>query len=71
MRKDVLNMRRKCADQLRGNRAADQRLCFRYIDTTIPLVPKSEISSILTSLLWLYSPVCVGPGRKPRRQVFS
>ena len=22
-------------------------------------------------LLWLYSPVCVGPGRKPRRQVFS
>ena len=65
MRKDVLNMRRKCTDQLRGNRAADQRLCFRYI------VPKSEISSILTSLLWLYSPVCVGPGRKPRRQVFS
>ena len=23
------------------------------------------------SLLWLYSPVCVGPGRKPRRPVFS
>ena len=22
-------------------------------------------------LLWLYSPVCVGPGRKPRRSVFS
>ena len=22
-------------------------------------------------LLWLYSPVCVGPGRKPRRRVFS
>ena len=22
-------------------------------------------------LLWLYSPVCVGPGQKPRRQVFS
>ena len=22
-------------------------------------------------LVWLYSPVCVGPGRKPRRQVFS
>ena len=21
-------------------------------------------------LLWLYSPVCVGPGRKPRRRVF-
>ena len=22
-------------------------------------------------LLWLYSPVCVGPGQKPRRPVFS
>ena len=25
----------KDADQLRGNREADQRLCFRYTDTTI------------------------------------
>ena len=24
-----------------------------------------------THLLWLYSPVCVRPGRKPRRPVFS
>ena len=29
------------ADQLRGNREADQRLCFRYTDSTIPLLPKS------------------------------
>ena len=28
----------KDADQLRGNRKADQRLCFHYIDSTIPLV---------------------------------
>ena len=41
----------KDADQLRGNREADQRLCFRYTDSTIPLLPKYEI--------------CVGPGRKP------
>ena len=34
------------ADQLRGNREADQRLCFRYTDSTIPLLPKSEISSL-------------------------
>ena len=34
----------KDADQLRGNREADQRLCFRYIDGTIPLLSKSEIS---------------------------
>ena len=33
----------KDADQLRGNREADQRLCFRYTDSTISLLPKSEI----------------------------
>ena len=32
----------KDADQLRGNREADQRLCFRYIDSTIPLLSKTE-----------------------------
>ena len=32
-------------DQLRANHAADQHLCFRYIDSTIPLLPKSKISS--------------------------
>ena len=35
----------KGADQLRGNREADQCLCFRYSDSTIPLLLKSEISS--------------------------
>ena len=35
----------KDADQLRGNREADQRLCFRYTDSTIPPLSKSEISS--------------------------
>ena len=29
----------KGADQLPGNREADQRLCFRYLDSTIPLLP--------------------------------
>ena len=37
----------KGADQLRGNRKADQRLCFRYSDSTISLLLKSEISSVL------------------------
>ena len=32
----------KDADQLRGNREADQRLCFRYIDIAIPLFSKSK-----------------------------
>ena len=36
----------KDADQLHGNREADQRLCFRYIDSTIPLLSKYEISSL-------------------------
>ena len=55
----------KDADQLRGNREADQRLCFRYIDSTISLLSKSEISSLYSHLLWLYSLFCVRPGRKP------
>ena len=36
----------KDADQLRGNREADQRLCFRYTDSTISLLPMYEISSL-------------------------
>ena len=44
------------ADQLRGNREADQRLCFRYLDSTILLLPKSKISNIYPS------PVAVQPG---------
>ena len=35
----------KDADQLRGHREADQRLCFRFSDRTIPLLLKSEFSS--------------------------
>ena len=34
----------KDADQLRSNCKADQRLCFRYSDKTVPLLLKSEIS---------------------------
>ena len=46
----------KDADQLRGNREADQRLCFRYLDSTLPLLPKYKISSLKPS------PVAVQPG---------
>ena len=34
----------KDADQLRSNREADQRFCFCYSHSTIPLLLKSEIS---------------------------
>ena len=39
----------KDADQLRGYREANQRLCFRNTDSSIPLLPKSEISSVQPS----------------------
>ena len=35
----------KDADQLRGNREADQHLCFCNTDSTIPILSKSEIPS--------------------------
>ena len=36
----------KDADQLRSNREVDQRLCFRYTASTIPLLSMYEISSL-------------------------
>ena len=57
----------KDADQLRSKCAADQRLCFRYLDSTTPLLPKSEISSLYPSSVAVQH----GLRRKPRRPVFS
>ena len=55
--------------QLRDNHAADLRLCFSYIEQSLYFLNlKFQTSS---HLLWLYSPSCVRPGRKPQRQVFS
>ena len=36
----------KGAAQLHVNRAVDQHLCFHYINSIIPLLPKYEISSL-------------------------
>ena len=60
----------KDADQLGSDCTAEQRLCFRYTDSAIPLLTnlKFQASSFL---LWLYCLVCVGPGRKPQTPVFS
>ena len=60
----------KDADQLRGNREADQRLCFRYIGSTIPQLPKSEISSLWPSSVAAQPDLC-WTCRKYRRPVFS
>ena len=36
----------KDADQLPETCKADQRLCFHYLDSKTPLLPKSKISSL-------------------------
>ena len=55
----------KDADQLRGNREADQRLCFRYSDSIIPVLLKYPKFQASSSLLCLYRPVYIGPVQKP------
>ena len=45
-KRDYCLCENKDADQLRGNREADQRLCFRYTDSTIPLLLISKVSSV-------------------------
>ena len=57
----------KGTDQLRGYCTADQRLCCCYLDSTIPLLPKSKLSSLKVvqpSLSW------PGPVGK-RKDMFS
>ena len=60
----------KDADQLRGNAKLISAFVFatQIVQSLHFLNPKFQASS---QLLQLYSPVCVGPGRKPRRPVFS
>ena len=48
----------KDADQLRGNREADQRLCFRYTDSTLPLLSKYENTSLLPSSVAVKPGLC-------------
>ena len=38
------HMGKQDTDQLRGNREADQRLCLRYTDSIIPLLPKFSLA---------------------------
>ena len=47
-----------------SNCTADQHLCFPYTDSTILYYLNLKFQAS-NQLLWLYSPVCVGPGRKP------
>ena len=51
----------KGADQLCSNCTADQRLCFRYMDSSIPLLPKSEISVFYICTGWFVSDIVGTP----------
>ena len=67
MRKPVFCIcENKDADQLRSNCAADQRLCFRYTDSTIPLLPKSEISSLWPSSVAVQPGLCRTRSETPK-----
>ena len=56
----------KDADQLRGNREADQRLCFRYTDSTIPPLLKYEISSFKLSSVTVQPGLCMTWSETPK-----
>ena len=60
----------KGADQLCINCTADQRLCFRYSDSTIPILVKSEILNFYTSLVTAQAGLCQ-THLKSLRPVFS
>ena len=59
----------KDADQLRGNHEADQRLCFRYLDSAIPLLPTYKTSSLWPFFWGCAAWFVLGPGRKPQGPV--
>ena len=52
--------KQKGAGQLHSNIKANYHLCFRYIhvDSAIPLLPKSEISSLLPSSVFVQPVLC-------------
>ena len=50
----------KDADQLHGNREADQCLCFRYTDSTIPLLPNFKPLGIFSGCTALFVSDLVG-----------
>ena len=54
----ILVCENKGADQLRSNREADQRLCFRHMDSAIPLLSTNEISSLYPSSVAVQPGLC-------------
>ena len=56
----------KGANQLHSYCEADQCLCFRYMDSTISLLPKSEISSFLPSSESVQASLCRTRSETPK-----
>ena len=48
----------KGADQLCSNCTADQRLCFRYMDSTVTFLLRSEISSFYAASVTVQAGLC-------------
>ena len=48
----------KDADQLRGNREADQRLCYRYTDSTFPPLLILKLSRFWVSSVTVQAGLC-------------
>ena len=61
----------KDADQLCGNREAYQCLCFRYIDSTIPLLPIYEILSLQPSSVAVQPGLCGTWSETPKTSFLS
>ena len=67
MRKpDFCLCEKKGADQLYSNCTADQRLCFCYADSIIPLLLKSKISSFYLSSAAAQAGLCRTLSQTPR-----
>ena len=62
MRKPLLDIYRN-----KGEVSADHRLCFRYIDSTNPLLLKSEISSLDPSSVDVQAELCRTLSETPKK----
>ena len=62
----LLHMRKQRRRSACGNRKADQHPCFRYTDSTIPLLPKFEISSFEPSSMAVQPGLCRTWSKTPK-----
>ena len=57
---------RKPAFYICENKGTDQGLCICYIDSTIPVLPKSEISSLYSSSVAVQPDFCQTLSETPK-----